>query len=458
MAVASVDDRELIKAMSWFDGFVVALANPSFLLTALGGSVLSLGGWGATMVWTFSVLIGALHNNIYAEVAAMFPKLSGGVAVYAHEAWKRYTSFVGPIAAVGYWLGWSVVLSLNGAIVGYLLQARFFPEQHVRQHHERLGDRQLLLQSGDPDRRRRHHRHLGGQRLGRPTGRLDRLRHRRAAALPALRPHRRPVHHGRLELGQPPQPDRLRQLQHLRDQGLGRLAHLQRRLAARDHLALPHVLVVLRLRVLRLVRAGVPRSGAGHRQGAARRRRVRRVRLRAPADRRPGRVRRQERHAREHADVLRRHVLEAARRHDGRPARDHALRRHRALHEHGHDGRVTSPLRDLPGRHDDPLAGQAQPQQRARQRDDAGRGAQPRPAVHRDRCAGRRRLSQDPRGLELRLRDRAHLRDLRVPAAAQGSARLAEADPARPDLDVAGGALPRCSTSSTSASAPGRSA
>jgi amino acid transporter len=128
MATASVDDRELIKAMSWFDGFVVALANPSFLLTALGGSVLSLGGWGATVVWTFSVLIGALHNNIYAEVAAMFPKLSGGVAVYAHEAWKRYTSFVGPIAAVGYWLGWSVVLSLNGAIVGFMLQARFFPD------------------------------------------------------------------------------------------------------------------------------------------------------------------------------------------------------------------------------------------------------------------------------------------------------------------------------------------
>ena len=153
MAVASVDDRELIKAMSWFDGFVVALANPSFLLTALGGSVLSLGGWGATIVWTFSVLIGALHNNIYAEVAAMFPKLSGGVAVYAHEAWKRYTSFVGPIAAVGYWLGWSVVLSLNGAIVGFMLQARFFPDSTFGSHHEGLGHRRLLLQSGDPHRR-----------------------------------------------------------------------------------------------------------------------------------------------------------------------------------------------------------------------------------------------------------------------------------------------------------------
>jgi amino acid transporter len=127
VATAAVEERELLKAMTWYDGFVVALANPSFLLTALGGSVLSLGGWGATIVWTISICLGALHNNVYAELAAMFPKLAGGVAIYAHEAWKKYTSFVGPIAAVGYWLGWSVVLSLNGAIVGFLLVAQFGP-------------------------------------------------------------------------------------------------------------------------------------------------------------------------------------------------------------------------------------------------------------------------------------------------------------------------------------------
>jgi amino acid transporter len=126
MASAVVEERELLAAMRWYDGFVVALANPSFLLTALGGSVVSLGGWGAIFVWLISVLIGGLHNNLYAEVAAMFPKLSGGVAVYAHEAWKRYTSFVGPLAAVGYWLGWSVVLALNGVIVGSLLQSEFW--------------------------------------------------------------------------------------------------------------------------------------------------------------------------------------------------------------------------------------------------------------------------------------------------------------------------------------------
>ena len=126
MAVATIDERALVQGMSWQDGFVVALANPAFLLTALGGSVVSLGGWGAAIVWLISVLIATLHNNLYAEIASMFPKLSGGVAVYAHEAWKRYTSFVGPIAAIGYWLGWSVVLALNGAIVGFLLQAQFF--------------------------------------------------------------------------------------------------------------------------------------------------------------------------------------------------------------------------------------------------------------------------------------------------------------------------------------------
>src|SRR6185436_6116642 len=49
-------------------------------------------------------------------------------SVYAHEAWKRYTTFFGPIAAVGYWLGWSVVLALNSVIVGGLLIGEFWSD------------------------------------------------------------------------------------------------------------------------------------------------------------------------------------------------------------------------------------------------------------------------------------------------------------------------------------------
>src|SRR4249919_1845786 len=76
MATAGVEERELLTTISWFDGFVVAMANPSFLVTGLGASVLGLGGWGAVILWTTSVGIGAMHNYVYSETAAMFPKLS----------------------------------------------------------------------------------------------------------------------------------------------------------------------------------------------------------------------------------------------------------------------------------------------------------------------------------------------------------------------------------------------
>ena len=137
----------------------MALANPSFLITGLGASVLGLGGWGAVILWTTSVIIGALHNYVYSELAAMFPKLSGGIAIYAHEAWKKYLSFVGPVAAFGYWIGWSVVLSATGVVVGFLVQAQFYTSSadagsswnhtgHI------IGITRLLLV---PDRA--HHRH-----------------------------------------------------------------------------------------------------------------------------------------------------------------------------------------------------------------------------------------------------------------------------------------------------------
>ncbi len=127
MATAAVDHNQMLKSMSWWDGFVVALANPGFLIAALGGSIGALGTTGAVVLWTISVFFGALQNNIYAELSTMFPNKSGGLAVYAHEAFRKYTNFIGPIVAFGYWMGWSVVLSINGLIVGTLVVTQFFP-------------------------------------------------------------------------------------------------------------------------------------------------------------------------------------------------------------------------------------------------------------------------------------------------------------------------------------------
>jgi amino acid transporter len=126
LATAQVEERQLLKAMSWWDGFVVALANPGFLIAALGGSIGALGTGGACALWTISILLGAMQNNIHAELACMFPNKSGGIALYAHEAWRKYLTLIGPLATFGYWIGWSVVLSINGLVAGTLIHAEWF--------------------------------------------------------------------------------------------------------------------------------------------------------------------------------------------------------------------------------------------------------------------------------------------------------------------------------------------
>jgi len=125
-ARVEVEDRELLQSMRWWDGFVVCLANPGFLIAALGGSVLALGTAGAAVLWTASILIGACQNLIYAELALMFPNKPGGISLYAGEAWRRYFSFVGPISTFGYWFAWSSVLAINGLVIGTLIQAKWF--------------------------------------------------------------------------------------------------------------------------------------------------------------------------------------------------------------------------------------------------------------------------------------------------------------------------------------------
>ncbi|HWT22165.1 MAG TPA: APC family permease [Solirubrobacteraceae bacterium] len=128
MAQAQVQEQSLLKAMTWWDGFVVALCNPGFLIAALGGSIGVLGTTGAFVLWSISICLGALQNNIHAELASMFPNKSGGIALYAHEAWRKYLTIIGPLATFGYWIGWSVVLAVNGLVAGTLIQAEWFSD------------------------------------------------------------------------------------------------------------------------------------------------------------------------------------------------------------------------------------------------------------------------------------------------------------------------------------------
>jgi amino acid transporter len=129
VAEAVVEEQRLLKTLRWYDGFVICLANPGFLLGSLGWSVFDLGGWGAALIWGITAAIVLPVTFIYSELAGMFPEKSGGVSIYANEGWRRYTTLIGPVSTFGYWIGWSVVLSFLGLFTGYIAQAEWFPNE-----------------------------------------------------------------------------------------------------------------------------------------------------------------------------------------------------------------------------------------------------------------------------------------------------------------------------------------
>jgi amino acid transporter len=125
MAEVAVDERRLLKTMRWYDGVVIGLANPGFLLVGLAFSIVYLGGKWALALWIISAIIGALQAYIYCEPAAMFPDKPGGLSVYAREGWRKHFSLAGPIAVFGYWFAWSSVLAVYGSFIGLLLIGEF---------------------------------------------------------------------------------------------------------------------------------------------------------------------------------------------------------------------------------------------------------------------------------------------------------------------------------------------
>src|SRR3979409_377711 len=88
MATATVDERQLLKTLRWWDGFAIALANPGFLLGSLGFTLGIFGVVGSIVLWGISSLIAVLQAWIYSEPATMFPGRTGGISLYANEGWR----------------------------------------------------------------------------------------------------------------------------------------------------------------------------------------------------------------------------------------------------------------------------------------------------------------------------------------------------------------------------------
>lgn len=121
------EERE--QNLRWWDGFTLSLAIPAALFIGMGAAIGAVGGWAALAILATVATIACLQNFIYAEVATMFPRMVGGIAAYANEAWRRRSTIVGPLASFGYWFAWSSSLGVYGLQIGSLVQAQWFPDQ-----------------------------------------------------------------------------------------------------------------------------------------------------------------------------------------------------------------------------------------------------------------------------------------------------------------------------------------
>ena len=127
LPVPGVGEVTFQRTLKWHHTLIFAFAAAGGLFISLGFSFLGLGVLGAAILWGISSLIGGLQAYIFAELAAMFPNKAGGVAMYTHEAWKKYCTPVGVLAAFGYWFGWSITLSITAITVGSLIESTWFP-------------------------------------------------------------------------------------------------------------------------------------------------------------------------------------------------------------------------------------------------------------------------------------------------------------------------------------------
>ncbi|WP_281155363.1 APC family permease [Streptomyces sp. HYC2] len=125
MTANATGRHRLAKTLTWRDGMALALTLPTGLFVTFGGA------WTAITVWFVGAVVSFLQCFVFAEMAAMFPRDSGGVARYAIEGWKRYFAPLGAIAAFGYWLGWSLSISMAAVVFGELITATWFPSSDL---------------------------------------------------------------------------------------------------------------------------------------------------------------------------------------------------------------------------------------------------------------------------------------------------------------------------------------
>ena len=124
-------ETNMVRTVSWWHVFFIAAGVPSLVLFSMGG-ISALTGPTAALAWALSMVIGFIDCFIYAEIAGLHPRKSGGTAVHGATAWIRYSKYTAPMSLWCNWVAWSPVLAIgSGLAAGYLLSVFFAPDASI---------------------------------------------------------------------------------------------------------------------------------------------------------------------------------------------------------------------------------------------------------------------------------------------------------------------------------------
>ncbi|MGW6172195.1 APC family permease [Arthrobacter sp. NPDC055138] len=115
------------KGLRARDTVAMCMPTTSAVFVVAGSTAGALGIWGAALVCIVLALVSMLQNYLFAEMAAMFPDKSGGVALFAAEAWKKFSPLLASVASFGYWCGWGLALSLAAVQIGHIATVQWVP-------------------------------------------------------------------------------------------------------------------------------------------------------------------------------------------------------------------------------------------------------------------------------------------------------------------------------------------
>ena len=124
-------ETNMVRTVTWWHVFFIAAGVPALVLFSMGG-ISSLTGPTAVLAWGLSMLIGFIDCFIYAEIAGLHPRKSGGTAVHGATAWIRYSKYTAPMSLWCNWVAWSPVLAIgSGLAAGYLLSVFFAADASI---------------------------------------------------------------------------------------------------------------------------------------------------------------------------------------------------------------------------------------------------------------------------------------------------------------------------------------